>query len=55
MAYIVDSLADLIGNTPLLHLKRYEKEQEVKADIIAKLEHFNPGGSIKDACCICDD
>lgn len=48
MAYIVDSLADLIGNTPLLHLKRYEKEQEVKADIIAKLEHFNPGGSIKD-------
>ena len=48
MAYIVDSLADLIGNTPLLHLKRYEKEQEVKADIIAKLEYFNPGGSIKD-------
>ena len=48
MAYIVDSLADLIGNTPLIHLKRYEKEQEVKADIIAKLEHFNPGGSIKD-------
>ena len=48
MAYIVDSLADLIGNTPLLHLKRYEKEQGVKADIIAKLEYFNPGGSIKD-------
>lgn len=48
MAYIVDSLDDLIGNTPLLHLKRYEKEQEAKADIIAKLEYFNPGGSVKD-------
>ncbi|MBQ8993692.1 MAG: cysteine synthase A [Turicibacter sp.] len=48
MGYIAESLVDLIGNTPLLHLKRYASQQEVKADIIAKLEYFNPGGSVKD-------
>ena len=48
MGYIAESLVDLIGNTPLLHLKRYASRQEVKADIIAKLEYFNPGGSVKD-------
>ena len=48
MGYIVESVADLIGNTPLLNLKRYEKQQGVKGDLIAKLEYFNPGGSIKD-------
>ncbi|WP_289739111.1 cysteine synthase A [Paramuribaculum intestinale] len=41
-------LTDLIGNTPLLHLKRFSDAMGIKADIIAKLEYFNPGGSVKD-------
>ncbi len=48
MSYIADSLVDLIGNTPLLHLKQYGQEEGVKADVIAKLEYFNPAGSVKD-------
>jgi cysteine synthase A len=42
------SLTELIGNTPLLELKRFSAEQGVKAKLIAKLEYFNPLGSVKD-------
>lgn len=39
---------DLIGNTPLYELKNIKKELNLKADIFAKLEYFNPSGSVKD-------
>ena len=45
---IYTSLDELIGRTPLLLLKNYEKEQNVKAHISAKLESWNPAGSAKD-------
>ncbi|MDE5920531.1 MAG: cysteine synthase A [Paramuribaculum sp.] len=45
---IASQLTDLIGNTPLLRLKRFSDAMGIKADIIAKLEYFNPGGSVKD-------
>ena len=48
MGYIVDSLVELIGNTPLLHLEKYGQDVGAKAQIIAKLEYFNPAGSVKD-------
>jgi len=48
MAKIAGSLTELIGNTPLLELKKYEAEEQVDAHIIAKLESFNPASSVKD-------
>ena len=48
MAHIAKSLTELIGKTPLLELSNYEKKNGLKAKIIAKLEYFNPGGSVKD-------
>lgn len=42
------SIADLVGGTPLLELKNYEKDKELSATILAKLEYFNPAGSVKD-------
>lgn len=48
MSKIANSLTDLIGNTPLLELTNYEKEKGLKAHLIAKLEYFNPLGSVKD-------
>jgi cysteine synthase A len=48
MAHIAKKLTDLIGNTPLLELGNYNREHDTKATIIAKLEYFNPGGSVKD-------
>lgn len=48
MAKIAAKLTDLIGNTPLLELSRFEKQHKLKATIIAKLEFFNPGRSVKD-------
>lgn len=45
---IAKSLVELIGNTPLLELSNYNAEKEVLAKVIAKLEYFNPGGSVKD-------
>ncbi|WP_066713857.1 cysteine synthase A [Clostridium sp. Marseille-P299] len=45
---IAKSLTDLIGKTPLLELSNYEANQDVKAKLIAKLEYFNPAGSVKD-------
>jgi cysteine synthase A len=48
MAKIAKSLTDLIGNTPLLELSNYNRNQNVSAKLIAKLEYFNPAGSVKD-------
>lgn len=48
MSKIAKSLTDLIGNTPLLELTNYEKEKGLKAHLVAKLEYFNPLGSVKD-------
>jgi cysteine synthase A len=45
---IYDNLTDLIGKTPLLRLNNYEKRNKLNAEIVAKLEYFNPAGSIKD-------
>ncbi len=48
MSKINKSLTELIGKTPLLELVNYEKKHELKATIVAKLEYFNPAGSVKD-------
>jgi len=48
MAKIAKSITDLIGNTPLLELKKIERKFSLEAKIIAKLESFNPGRSVKD-------
>lgn len=48
MAKINKSVTDLIGKTPLLELVNYNKKHELKATIVAKLEYFNPAGSVKD-------
>lgn len=48
MEKIAKSLTELIGKTPLLELSNYEKKHSLKAKIVAKLEYFNPGGSVKD-------
>ena len=48
MAKIAKQLTELIGNTPMLELTNYEKELGLQANLIAKLEYFNPLGSVKD-------
>ena len=48
MAKIYTSATELIGNTPLLEAKNYEKAEGVDAHILLKLEYFNPAGSVKD-------
>lgn len=48
MGKIAKKLTDLVGNTPLLELTNYNKSKNVQAKIIAKLEYFNPAGSVKD-------
>lgn len=48
MSKIAKNLTDLIGKTPLLELGRFGKKLELQANIIAKLEYFNPAGSVKD-------
>lgn len=48
MARINKQLTELIGGTPLLELSRLNKKHGAKAQVIAKLEYFNPGGSVKD-------
>ncbi len=45
---IYQKITDLIGNTPLLELGNYEKKHGLEARLLAKLEYFNPAGSIKD-------
>ncbi len=48
MSKINKQITDLIGKTPLLELTNYEKKNNLQAKIIAKLEYFNPAGSVKD-------
>lgn len=48
MANIYSSITELIGKTPLVELTNYEKKEKLEAKIIAKLEYFNPAGSVKD-------
>ena len=48
MAKIAKNLTDLIGNTPLLELQNYSRTESIEARILAKLEYFNPAGSVKD-------
>lgn len=48
MAKIAKKLTDLIGNTPLLELSNYIKNEKLNAHVIAKLEYFNPASSVKD-------
>lgn len=48
MARIYNQLTELIGNTPLLKLARLGEKHQAKASLLAKLEYFNPGGSVKD-------
>jgi cysteine synthase A len=48
MGKIAKQLTDLIGNTPLLELSNYNSKKGLKARLIAKLEYFNPAGSVKD-------
>lgn len=48
MANIKSNLTELIGNTPLLELKHVEAAENLQAELIAKVEYFNPGGSVKD-------
>lgn len=47
-AYSADSVADLIGNTPLVRIRHLTKHLPESVEIYAKLEYFNPGGSVKD-------
>ena len=48
MANIYTSVEQLIGKTPLLELTHLEKELSLGARVLAKLEYFNPAGSVKD-------
>ena len=57
MSAIYKSADQLVGKTPLLELSNIEKEEGLKATVLAKLEYFNPAGSVKDrvAKAIIDD
>ncbi len=48
MAKIAKQLTELVGNTPLLQLNAYSQREQLNTNIIAKLEYFNPAGSVKD-------
>ena len=48
MAEIYKSITELIGRTPIMELVNYEKANNLEATILAKLEYFNPAGSVKD-------
>ena len=45
---VYKSVSELIGNTPLVELTNYEKNHDLKATVLGKVEYFNPGGSSKD-------
>ncbi|MBR4757832.1 MAG: pyridoxal-phosphate dependent enzyme, partial [Bacteroidaceae bacterium] len=45
---IYQNLTELVGNTPLVELQRLAAKQGAKAQVVAKVEFFNPGGSVKD-------
>ncbi|HPW40961.1 MAG TPA: pyridoxal-phosphate dependent enzyme, partial [Bacillota bacterium] len=48
MKKVSKSITELIGNTPLLETVNYNSQNGIKGKLIAKLEYFNPGGSVKD-------
>ena len=48
MTKIAKKLTELIGNTPLLELGAYSAKRDIETPIVAKVEYFNPGGSVKD-------
>ena len=48
MAKVYDSILDLVGKAPLVELKRIEEKEGLQAKLIAKVESFNPAGSVKD-------
>lgn len=48
MVKLAKNITELIGNTPLLELSNYSKKNEVKGNLLGKLEYFNPAGSVKD-------
>ena len=48
MAKIAKQLTELIGNTPLLELNKFSQEKGLQTSVVAKVEYFNPGGSVKD-------
>ena len=52
MSKVYKKITDLIGGTPLLELVNYEKENNLEATVLAKLEYFNPAGSVKDRIAI---
>ncbi len=45
---IFGDISSLVGATPLMRLEKFEKQQGIEAKLLAKLEYFNPGGSVKD-------
>lgn len=48
MSKVYESIAELVGRTPLLELKNYEKKHNLKAKVLVKLEYYNPNQSVKD-------
>ena len=48
MSEVKNSFLDLVGNTPIVRVNNLIKKDELKADVLAKLEYFNPAGSVKD-------
>ena len=50
---VFEKASDLIGNTPLVRLNGYQKEKKLDAELLAKLEYFNPAGSVKDRVALC--
>ena len=48
MSKIAKQLTELVGNTPLLELNKYSQAKGLETPVIAKVEFFNPGGSVKD-------
>ena len=48
MGRIRQSVTELIGGTPLLRANNFMRENGLKADLLVKLEYFNPAGSVKD-------
>lgn len=48
MAKIAKNLTELIGHTPLMELAEYSRKYGLKRNVVAKLESFNPAGSVKD-------
>ena len=45
---IYHSITELVGRTPLLELEKFEQKYDFKGKLLAKLEYFNPAGSVKD-------